>query len=125
MRGTMPTVSVYIRKEDYIKWLELEKPGEFIHNALNPREPNPRPMTQKDVDEFGKELAKRTLGAMQNKPIKTPREKTVYPFDEVNAIANLNHDAVRLQDKMPVIKSPKDAQKATGWAGSNFKKGKK
>ena len=31
----MPTVSFYLRNEDYDKWRKLEKPGEFIHNALN------------------------------------------------------------------------------------------
>ena len=31
----MPTVSFYLRNEDYDKWRALKKPGEFIHNALN------------------------------------------------------------------------------------------
>ena len=31
----MPTVSFYLKNEDYDKWRALEKPGEFIHNALN------------------------------------------------------------------------------------------
>lgn len=37
----MPTVSFYLRNEDYDKWRAVEKPGEFIHNALNSKE-NPQ-----------------------------------------------------------------------------------
>lgn len=31
----MPTVSVYIKNEDWDAWRALDKPSEFIHNALN------------------------------------------------------------------------------------------
>lgn len=31
----MPSVPVYIRKEDFNKWLAIENKSEFIHNALN------------------------------------------------------------------------------------------
>ena len=31
----MPTVSIYIKNEDWEAWRGLEKPSEFIHNALN------------------------------------------------------------------------------------------
>lgn len=31
----MPTVSVYIKNDDWEAWRKLEKPSEFIHNALN------------------------------------------------------------------------------------------
>ena len=31
----MPTVPVYIRKADYEKWLALEKPAQFVSDALN------------------------------------------------------------------------------------------
>lgn len=34
----MPTVSVYIKKEDWNKWVAIKKPSEFIHNALNIRD---------------------------------------------------------------------------------------
>lgn len=31
----MPTVSLYIKDEDYAKYQAIEKKSEFIHNALN------------------------------------------------------------------------------------------
>ncbi len=31
----MPTISLYIREEDYEKWRAIGNPSEFIHNALN------------------------------------------------------------------------------------------
>ena len=31
----MPTVSIYIKNEDWAAWRALDKPSEFIHQALN------------------------------------------------------------------------------------------
>ena len=30
----MPTVSVYIKNEDYVKWLAVENKSEFMHTAI-------------------------------------------------------------------------------------------
>ena len=31
----MPSVPIYIRNEDYSKWLSIENKAEWLHNALN------------------------------------------------------------------------------------------
>ena len=31
----MPSVMIYVKQQDYDKWLAIEKKSEFIHNALN------------------------------------------------------------------------------------------
>ncbi len=31
----MPSVMIYIKQQDYDKWLTIKKKSEFIHNALN------------------------------------------------------------------------------------------
>lgn len=33
----MPSVPIYIRKEDWVKWDSIKDKPEFIHNALNVR----------------------------------------------------------------------------------------
>src|SRR5438105_2893217 len=39
MELKMPTVSIYIKNEDYSKYLGIENKSEFIHKALNTQKP--------------------------------------------------------------------------------------
>lgn len=70
----MPTVSVYVKNEDWEKWRALQKPSEFIHNALNRavlehvagiKETG---LTEKMLDDTLKSLEDKGI-----KPIKTPK----------------------------------------------------
>lgn len=69
----MPDVKVYIRSEDLDKWKAIEKKAEFIHVALNQRQPaDHRPLTSSDIQELGLTLDKATNKAVSQgfKPCK-------------------------------------------------------
>lgn len=65
----MPTVSVYIKNEDWEKWSALEKPSEFIHNALNPELDSMIGSTQAHIEKYGG-----VPDISKGKPIKTPEQ---------------------------------------------------
>lgn len=132
----VPTVPVYIRKDDYDKWRAIERPSEFIHNALNgvgeTREIAPmRPLTQEDVSAMGADLAKRLQQDRESKPAKTPNQvhamggklsdgknfstiiKTPKVTDsDINRISKQMDKATKPEYITPIIRSPKDAEKA-------------
>lgn len=78
----MPTVSIYIRKDDYSKYLSIYNPSEFIHNALNQEWEfdTKEPMVLKDV--LVKPIKTRT------EIVREIGEKIIKPqaeIDEINA----------------------------------------
>lgn len=84
----MPTVSFYLKNEDYDKWRSLEKPGEFIHNALSAKSfiaPNIIP----DYPEFDVINPQTGQARVMEKAIKTPKD-----------ISLLNRE-----DRQPISKS--------------------
>lgn len=138
----MPTVSVYIRGEDWEAWRRLEKPSEFIHNALNPPKPTLEEYRKlyldagndpEFVDRLIDGLAKSSLF---NKPIKTPQTVkpmvssgwAVNPKDGKKAIQKVGYrpDEESYSKRFPVIKQPQDIPKRDDpWEGPILKKGRK
>ena len=84
----MPRKNIYIRNEDLDKWDAIESKPEWLHTHLQ---------VEVGIDVVDTDLGEIAYPVV-TKPTKTPREKTIYPFDEVNAI--------------PVIKTPEDAERA-------------
>lgn len=42
----MPTISIYVKNEDYSKYLSIEKKSEWLHEALNKHTNNPPQVKQ-------------------------------------------------------------------------------
>lgn len=96
----MPIVQTWIKDDDYSKYLVVRSSGkhawgEFIHNALNG-------VTVVGAAEFS---AQREQGGVLIKPTKLKPIKT--PKEEDDAIVGM------YMGKPPIIKTPKDAEKAT------------
>ena len=91
----MPTISIYIRAEDYSRYLDIENKGEFIHNALN-GVGGFRPGQLEALNEIGDAIEK------ELEPIKTPNDKIIEELSKPTII--------------PVIKTPEDANLAVGEA---------
>lgn len=52
----MPSIPIYIRKEDWEKWEAIQDKPEFIHNALNDSDILRDPIKHKAFDEVTKSI---------------------------------------------------------------------
>ena len=111
----MPTVSFYLKNEDYDKWVALPHKGEFIHNALNPYDGlGGKPTYVMSASDKG----------IISKPIKTPKMTK-----EALDYAKRGDEAAAAVMGLDVIKQPKDipplARDEPDWGGPMWKKGKR
>lgn len=82
----MPTISIFIRKDDLPKWKELEHKSEWLHMALNKKSWNGPPsdeqleeLSEKDLAKDWPQIAKEK--GWNSKPAKVQDEPTYIKYD--------------------------------------------
>lgn len=141
----MPKVTIWIRVDDLDKWDAIDSKPEFIHNALNPEiDDDLKDLPEANIDNVtasGKTMddlatldysqvdssTNSTTGEVKPEPgtsawvTKTVNEAITKPIKTPNG--DQSGDKSKMAAGIATLKTPKAVEK--GWAGSNFKKGKK